>query len=129
MFYVQHVTFMDAMQHFMGAKQCFMVASLRFMGSMVISRLTYQHLDLYYPQFVDTFFKKFWLPYHTVNIGDTWNKGDTAYARRVHIAFIRACTVRLHVSQSVISKWPVGFFKCRLVGSSFWGMGGQRVGP
>ena len=89
--------FMGATEHFMVATLCVMGAIRPLMGSMVICRLTYQYLDLYYLQFVDKNNFYFWLPYHTVKIGDTWNKGDTAYARRVHTTFIRAHTVLLPI--------------------------------
>ena len=59
--------FMGATQHFMVATLCAMGAMRPLMGSMVISRLTYQYLDLYYLQFVDKNNFYFWLPYHALS--------------------------------------------------------------
>ena len=109
-FYGHHVHFMGATQHgkgttqhFMGATQPFMVATLCFMGatwwlmgSMVIFILTYQHLDLYYPQFVD---KNIFLILVPISHCQNWQylgKSDTAYMHR-------ECTSRL-LGQAVYNK-------------------------
>ena len=96
-FYGRHTSFYGRHTAFYGCHSMCYGRHAASLGSMVISRLTYQYLDLYYLQFADKNYFYFWLPYHTVKIGNTWNKGDTAYARRVHTTFIRAHTVLLPI--------------------------------